>query len=452
MILKYINRTFLLLMVFIMPSLLYAQKSDTVIDQIIGIVGNKIILQSDLEAQYQQYLAQGHYKDESAKCDVLDQLLLTKLLIHYANIDSVTVSDAQVEGEIEKRIAYFTEQFNGSTEKLEEYYQKSIPEIKDEFRPLVKEQLLAQTMQQKIIGKASASPADVKAYFNSIPKDSLPYINSELEYGEIAFKIAVSDEEKNKVKARLEEIRTRLLKGEDFATLAILYSQDAGSAKNGGELGFVPRGQFVPEFEAIAYKLKKGEISPIIETKFGYHVVQLIDRRGETINVRHILLKPEVSNKDLLATKAKADSIAFDIRSGKMKFEDAAIQFSDADDSKNNGGNVVNPATGNTRFEANQVDAMVFFQLDKLKEGEVSNPALITSREGTQYYKIFLLKKRTQPHVANLTDDYQRIQQAALSHKQAKLMDDWIVRKRKSTYVRIDPEYSHCEEIKKWSN
>ena len=196
MILKYINRTFLLLMVFIMPSLLYAQKSDTVIDQIIGIVGNKIILQSDLEAQYQQYLAQGHYKDESAKCDVLDQLLLTKLLIHYANIDSVTVSDAQVEGEIEKRIAYFTEQFNGSTEKLEEYYQKSVPEIKDEFRPLVKEQLLAQTMQQKIIGKASASPADVKAYFNSIPKDSLPYINSELEYGEIAFKIAVSDEEK----------------------------------------------------------------------------------------------------------------------------------------------------------------------------------------------------------------------------------------------------------------
>jgi len=180
--------------------------------------------------------------------------------------------------------------------------------------------------------------------------------------------------------------------------------------------------------------------------------VQLIDRRGETINVRHILLKPEVSNKDLLATKAKADSIAFDIRSGKMKFEDAAIQYSDAEDSKNNGGNVVNPATGNTRFEANQVDAMVFFQLDKLKEGEVSNPALITSREGTQYYKIFLLKKRTQPHVANLTDDYQRIQQAALSYKQAKLMDDWIVRKRKSTYVRIDPEYSHCEEIKKWSN
>jgi peptidyl-prolyl cis-trans isomerase SurA len=429
-----------------------AQPSGDVIDQVIGIIGNKIILQSDLEAQYQQYLAQGNYAEDESRCEVLDQLLLTKLLIHYANIDSVTVSDGQVEGEIEKRIAYFTEQFGGSTEKLEEYYQKSIPEIKDEFKPLIKEQLLAQTMQQKIIGKASASPADVKAYFNSIPKDSLPYINSEIEYGEIAFRIAISQAEKNRVRERLDGIRNRLLKGEDFATLAILYSQDAGSAKNGGELGFVPRGQFVPEFEAVAYRLKKGEISPIVETKFGFHVLQLIDRRGETINVRHILLKPEVSNEDLLTTKAKADSVAFKIREGQLSFDEAAQKFSDADDTKNNGGNVVNPQTGTTRFEANQIDAMVFFQIDKLKEGEISNPSLITSRDGAQFYKIFLLKKRTKPHVANLTDDYQRIQQAALNHKQAKLMDEWIVRKKKATYIRIDPEFRSCKQMEKWIN
>ena len=263
-----------------------AQQSGAVIDQVIGVIGNKIVMLSDLESQYEQYLAQGNYASESARCDALDQLMLTRLLVHYANIDSVMVSDAQVEGEMEKRIAYFTEQFGGSTEKLEAYYQKSIPEIKEEFKPLIKEQLQAQAMQQKIVGKASASPAEVRDYFNSIPKDSLPFINSEIEYAEIAFKIKISEEEKNRVKARLEEIRNRLLKGEDFATLAILYSQDAGSAKQGGELGFVPRGQLVPEFEAVAYKLKKGEISPVFESKYGFHIVQLIDRRGESINVR----------------------------------------------------------------------------------------------------------------------------------------------------------------------
>ena len=280
----------------------------------------------------------------------------------------------------------------------------------------------------------------------------MPFINSEIEYAEIAFRIKISQEEKDRVKARLEEIRNRLLKGEDFATLAILYSQDAGSAKEGGELGFVPRGQLVPEFEAVAYKLKKGEISQVFESKYGYHIVQLIDRRGESINVRHILLKPEVSNEDLLKTKALADSVAYMIRDKQISFEDAAIKYSDAEDTRNNGGNAMNSATGNTRFEANQVDAMVFFQLDKIQEGEISNPALITARDGAQYYKIFLLKRRTKPHVANLTDDYQRIQMATMQHKQAKLMDDWIIRKKKSTYIRINPEYTSCDELKKWVN
>lgn len=450
--LKYINKTILAITLAINCFTSNAQQSGAVIDQVIGVLGNKIVTLSDLETQYEQFLAQGNYASESARCDAMDQLMLTRLLVHYANIDSVMVSDAQVEGEIEKRIAYFTEQFGGSTEKLEAYYQKSIPEIKEEFKPLIKEQLQAQAMQQKIVGKASASPAEVRDYFNSIPKDSLPFINSEIEYAEIAFKIKISEEEKNSVKARLEEIRNRLLKGEDFATLAILYSQDAGSAKQGGELGFVPRGQLVPEFEAIAYKLKKGEISQVFESKYGFHIVQLIDRRGESINVRHILLKPEVNNEDLLRTKALSDSVAFMIRDKQLSFEDAAIKYSDAEDTRSNGGNVMNNATGNTRFEANQIDAMVFFQLDKIQEGEISNPALITTRDGSQYYKIFLLKRRTKPHVANLTDDYQRIQLATMQHKQAKLMDEWIARKKKSTYIRINPEYISCDELKKWVN
>lgn len=426
--------------------------SGKVIDQVVGVVGNKIVMLSDLDAQYQQYLAQGNYASDAVRCQVLDQLMLTKLLVHYANIDSVEVSDGQVDGELEKRIAYFTEQFDGSTEKLEEYYQKSVPEIKDEFRPLIKEQLQAQAMQSKITGKAAASPADVKDYYNSIPKDSLPLISSEIEYAEIAFKINISKAEKERVKERINEIRERILKGEDFSTLAVLYSQDNGSAKAGGELGYVPRGQYVPEFEAAAFKLKKGEISEVVETKFGYHIIQMIDRRGEQINVRHILIKPDLGNEDLLKTKAHADSVAYMVRDKQISFEDAASKYSDDADTKASGGNVVNPQSGNTRFETSQVDAMVFFQLDKMKEGEISNPSLVTTKDGTQAYKIFMLKKRSKPHVANLTDDYQRIQQAAMQTKQSRLMDDWVLRKRKSTYIRLSDDFNTCTDLKKWIN
>ncbi len=451
--LKFIHKLFataiLSLSVFIAC---HAQPSNNVIDQVVGVVGNKIVMLSDLDAQYQQYLAQGNYANNEIKCQVLDQLLLTRLLVHYATVDSVDVSEGQVDGELEKRIAYFTEQFGGSTEKLEEYYQKSIPEIKDEFRPLIKEQLQAQAMQSKITGKAAASPADVKDYFNSIPKDSLPLINSEIEYAEIAFTITISKQEKERVKQRITEIRERVLKGEDFSTLAILYSQDNGSAKQGGELGFVPRGQLVPEFEAVAFKLQKGEISQVVETKFGYHIIQLIDRRGEQINVRHILLKPDLGSEDLLKTKEHADSVAYMIRDKQISFEDAAAKYSNDVDTKSSGGNVVNPQSGNTRFETNQVDAMVFFQLDKMKEGEISNPSLVTTKEGTQAYKIFMLKKRSKPHVANLTDDYQRIQQAAMQNRQVKLLDEWIARKRKTTYIRLSPDFNGCADLKKWVN
>ena len=452
MTLKYIlNKIFAAAFILICSNTLIAQPTN-VIDQVVGVVGNKIVTLSDLESQYQQYIGQGNYGSNQARCDVLNQLLLTKLLVHYAIVDSVEVSDSQVESELEKRINYFIEQFGGSTEKLEDYYQKSIPEIKDEFKPLIKEQMQAQAMQQKITGKTTSSPAEVKEYYNSIPKDSIPFINSEMEYAEISCKINISKDEKEKVRSRITELRQRILKGEEFSTMAVLYSEDKGSAKEGGELGFVPRGQYVPEFEAAAFKLKKGEISEIVETKFGFHIIQMIDRRGEQINVRHILLKPVVNTDDLLKTKAHADSIAYMVRANEITFEDAALKYSNDENTKLNGGSVANPATGNTRFETSQVDALVFFQLDKLKEGEVSNPALITEKDGTQSYKIFHLKKRTTPHVANLIDDYQRIQNATLQTKQNRLLDEWVARKKKTTFIQVNKDFIICDDLKKWIN
>lgn len=426
-----------------------AQPAENVIDQVAAVVGNKIIMRSDLETQYQQYISQGNYGNEDVKCRLLDQMVLNKLLLYTAIIDSVEVTDSQVEGELDKRVNYFLEQF-GSQERMEEYYHKSITELKEEFRPLIKEQMQSQAMQGKITRNITVSPADVKTFYNSLQKDSLPYINAELEYAEITCRIAVSNLEKQRIKQRLEEFKERVKKGEDFATLAILYSQDPGSAKNGGELGYTPRGQLVPEFEAVAFRLKPGEISNIVETKFGFHLIMMIDRKGEKVNVRHILLKPEVNSEDLLKAKAHADSIVADIKANKISFADAAYRYSDDTDTKANGGNIINPATANTKFETAHVEATTFFQLDKLKPGEISQPVLSTLKEGTQAYKIYLLKNRTQPHVINLKDDYQRLHEAALQEKQNKTLDEWVKRKKKTTFIQIAKDYIYCDVLKSW--
>ncbi|MFM8950309.1 MAG: peptidylprolyl isomerase, partial [Bacteroidota bacterium] len=272
------------------PMVALAQPKEQIIDQVAAVAGSKILLKSEIEAQYQQLILQGAKDDGDLRCRVADQLLLNKLLLNQAILDSVEVNDGQIDGELDRRINYMIGQL-GSQTKLEEYYEKSIPEIRDEFRPLIKDQLLTQNMQGSVTKNVNISPADVKAFYNSIPKDSLPFINAEIEYGQIIIDVPVSDEEKKRVKERLEGYRKRVLNGEDFATLAILYSQD-GSAKNGGELGFVGRGDFVPEFESAAFRLRAGEVSEVVETKFGFHLIQMIERRGEQINARHILIKP----------------------------------------------------------------------------------------------------------------------------------------------------------------
>lgn len=447
--LKYILKPVLALLLYLpLFDLTVVAQPMQVIDQVSAVVGSKILLMSEIETQYRQLILQGADNTPELKCRLIDQLLINKLLLNQAILDSVEVTESQVESELERRIQYMVSQI-GSEGKLEEYYEKSITEIKDEFKSLIKDQIMMQMMQGKITDKITISPAEVREFFGSIPSDSLPFINSEIEYAQIVMQVTVSREEKERITQRLETYRQRVMNGEDFSTLAILYSQD-GSAKSGGELGFVGRGDLVSEFEAVAFRLKKGEVSEVVETKFGYHLIQLIERRGEQINVRHILIKPSFGSEEINRTFAKADSIYQKIMSDSLKFTDAAQKFSDDIESRFNGGNVVNQKNGTTRFEADEVDPTVFFQLEKMSIGEISKPIQSLSAAGTTAFKILYLKSRTQPHKADLSTDYQRIRDAALAEKENKTLTDWVTKKRAVTSVQISDDYKDCTILARW--
>lgn len=436
--------------VLITTCLSLSAQNDRTIDAIVATVGNKIILQSEIETQYHQFLSQGNYADEKIKCRILEQALINKLLLHQAIVDSITVTDAQVDEKINRNLEYYIKQF-GSKEKLEAFYGKSIPEIKEEYRPLIREQLQIQAMQQKITKDVTVSPSDIKEFYLKIPPDSLPFINSEIEYALIQITVAVNPAEKQRVREQLKQFRQRILNGEDFAALAVLYSQD-GSAKKGGELGFHDRGDLVPEYEAAAFKLKPGEVSDVVETKFGFHLIQMIERKGEQFNTRHILLKPKVSPEDIAAAGLIADSIYNLLKSKSISFEDAAVRFSDDTETKNNGGNVINPQTGNTRFETDQIDPAVFFHLDKLSPSEITQPILTQSPEGNQVFRIYYLKSRSQPHRLNIEQDYQKLQEIVLESKSNAALANWIKRKRKSVHIHISEKYRNCSGLELWLN
>ena len=410
-------------------------------------MGDEIVLLSDLLKQEQQYRQQ--YAQDLSSCDIVEQFLIEKLLLHQAKVDSLEVSDQQVESELDLRIRYFVNQF-GSREKLEEFYQKSIVEIKNDFRKLLKDQLLIRQMQSKITGGIKITPADVKRFFEKIPEDSLPLMNSEVEMMQITVFPEVKSEEVKRVKDRLRGFKTEVENGKDFATLAVLYSEDPGSASNGGELGMVGKGNFVPEFDAVAMSLQDGELSDVFETQFGYHLMQMIERRGEKYNARHILLKPRVEQSDLSRAKQKLDSIRTLIVDGEMSFDAAAARFSDDENTKNNGGLIVNRQTGTPRFEMNQVDPQLFFIIDKLKVGQISDPTLYTNENGEKGFRIVKLTQRTEPHKANLKDDYQVIQDVASQQLRNDRLNEWVHDKIRNTYIKIDPQYQRCQYKYPW--
>ena len=434
--------------VIIAPKKAWSQ-SDSIVDGLVAIVGGNVILKSDIENQYLQIRSQGNIMGTAPKikCQIFENLLLQKLLLHQAQVDSIKVTDAQVELEMDRRMRYFISQA-GTPERLEEHFGKSLLEIKNELRDVIKETMLTEQEQQKITKDASITPAEVKAYFRKLPKDSIPLVNSEIEIGLIVKQPEIGDIEKQVVKDKLKGFKERFAKGDDFSTLAVLYSEDPGSSKQGGELGMFKRGEMRPEFESAAFKLKPGEVSDIVETEDGFHLIQMIERRGEYINVRHILIQPKVSPVNLSLAKLSLDSVAFLIEKKKLTFDQAVVKYSD-EPGKNSGGLMINQASGNSKFESNQVDAKIFFVIDKLKVGDVSAPVLTTDR-GKQDYRIYYLKSRTNPHKANLEEDYARIQELALEKKKMSTVDEWITTKLKTTYIAILNDYRNCTFQRKW--
>lgn len=420
----------------------YAQDK-VVIDQVVAIVGRQVVLQSDIETQVLQMRSQGYYSSGDIKCEVLEQMLYSKLLVNQAVIDSIEVSEVEIVSEMERRLNYFVSQI-GSEEKLEEYYNKSIAEIKEDFREVIKEQLLSQRMQQQATATLKVTPQEVKSYYKSIPKDSLPIINTEFQLEQIIVKPEIKEIEILRIKDKLREFKDRINKGDNFATLAVLYSEDPGSAPKGGELGFVGRGDLVPEFSAVAFNLEPGEVSKIVKTDYGYHIIQLIDTRGERINCRHILLKPRIDPEEKQNSKQKLDTVRLAIVNEEITFKDACWKYSEDEDTRLNGGVMVNPNTGNSHWDAAHLEPKIAFAIKDLKVGEISEPFESQDMNGKTVYKIVLLKEKTDPHPANLKDDYKRVQDLALEKKKIEYMDEWVVEKMENTYLRIDEDFKNC--------
>ncbi|HAN20011.1 MAG: hypothetical protein A2X13_05000 [Bacteroidetes bacterium GWC2_33_15] len=434
-------------LVFLFISIHFIQGQDKqMIDQVVAVVGDKIVLQSDIENQILQMLAQG-YKSENMRCEVLEELLAQKLLLTQAELDSLTVGYNRVESELERRLMYFIRQV-GSEKKLEEYYNKSILEIKEDFRPLINEQLLTQMMQSEIVSDISMSPNEVSRYYKNIHPDSIPMINTEYEIQQVVIRPAANEEAKAEAREKLLSLRQRITDGERFSTLAVLYSEDPGSARKGGELGFRTQDELDSEFAKAAFNLKGDGVSRIVESSFGFHIIQLIAKEGNQANVRHILIKPKIDINEKAKATERLDSIAKLLRNEEITFKVAAVKYSDDEKSRLNEGIMVNEQNASTIFELDELPQEMYNVIQKLKIGEISEPFESTDDQGDIVYKIIKIKQMKEPHKANLKDDYEKVEQMALMTKQQTVIENWLEEHKKKTYIHIDDSFKNCEFLK----
>jgi len=420
------------------------------IDKIQAIIGSEILLISDIENQYNQILSQGVIETEDMRCQIVDELLLQNFLIHHAKIDStIEIVSDDIDAEINNRISYFENQL-GSLEKVEAYFNRSIESMEDELRIIVKDQFYTQKKQSKIINDVKITPNEVKDFYRTLNSEEIPIVPTKLQMSQIVIEPELSEDKKNSIKEKLNGFRKRIYNGEDFKVLATLYSDDVVSANNGGELGFMQRGDLVPEFERAAFKLKKDEISEVVESKFGYHIIQMIERRGEQINVRHILIKPKFSSLSLQNARENINSIKSDLDSSLISFKDALQKYSD-DESKNNGGLIINPKNGTTFFTFEELDPSIRYIVERMNIGDVSDPSLSKSQDGTQAaYRLVKLNNKIEEHKANIVDDFDLLKEYALSNKKQSVLEKWVSDNLANTYINISNDLSECACYKKW--
>jgi peptidyl-prolyl cis-trans isomerase SurA len=440
------NRTLIFLAVLISSffiSSAYSQKQQ-VVDEIIAKVDNYIILESDLAIAYREYLSRGNNKNDASKCNVLECLVVNKLLLAKAEIDSVVVPDAQVDAQLDSRLNVMINQI-GSVEKIEEYYGKSLDEFKVEIRGDIKEQMVMGEMQRTITSDIEVTPREVQKFFKNIPRDSLPFYSTQVQVGQIVKYPEMSREAKASIKARLNGLRERILEGEDFSQIAKLYSQEPGAKQSGGNLGYFKRGQLAPEYEAAALKLKKGEISKPVETDFGFHIIELIDRRGNEFNTRHILIRPSFTKQDMARATNYLDSLRTVILADSISFESAAKEYSDDMNTSSSGGYFLDPESQGTKISVEELEPNVFFTIDTMQIGSITKPITFTKQDGSDAVRILYYKDRIRPHQASLELDYQRIKQAALNKKRSEVLDKWFREAQDEVYITIDEAYQDCQ-------
>lgn len=422
---------------------------NNVIDEVVWVVGDEAILKSDVESERLNSQYEGRKFDGDPYCIIPEQLAVQKLFLHQAELDSIEVSEQEVLSRLEQQTNWLIDQI-GSKEKMEEYYNKTSTQIREMLRENIRNGMTVEKMQREIVGDIKIVPADVRRYFKNLPQDSIPYVPTQVEVQIVTLEPKIPQEEIERVKKALRDYTDQINKGEiAFSTLARLYSEDEGTRRRGGELGFMGRGQLVPEYANVAFNLQDpNKVSKIVESEFGFHIIQLIEKRGDRINTRHILLKPEVEEKDLEASLLRLDSIAKDIRNAKFSFDEAATFISQDKDTRNNHGLMANPNSGTARFEMQelaQVSQEVAKTVEGLNVGEISEPFTMINNKGKEICAIVKLKARIDGHKATITEDYQRLKSIVQSKLGEEKLQKWIVNKQKSTYVRINENWAKCD-------
>ena len=424
-----------------------AWSGGSVIDEVIWIVGDDAILRSEVEEERIRAQYEGQQIPGDPYCYIPEQMAIQKLFLHQADLDSVTVSESSVSHQVDMRLNYYISQI-GSKEKMEEYFRKTTTEIREEMMTSVRNQMIIQQMQQKLTEHIKPSPAEVRRFYNSLPADSIPTIPAQVEVQILSFEPPVPIEETERIKAKLREFTERVISGKaDFSMLARLYSEDTESAKRGGELGFMGKGQLVPEFANIAFNLNDPKrVSRIVQTEYGYHIIQLIEKKGDRINCRHILLRPRVQAQDKINAINKLDSIRHNILDSTITFEQAVIRYSEDKNTAMNAGQMTNSQTGSSKFEYKDLPPEIAKQIYNMKEGEISQPfVMMDVQKNRDVCAIVKLTSKKDIHQANIIDDFQVIKNMLEQKLSAEFIHEWILKKQKDTYVQIDPDWRGCD-------